>query len=387
MLYFQINLYYIFVLRQKYILSLLYLKCSNSGTKVPYMITKKLFPVLIASQLEKTILAARNREIDKLFEAGKILEAEKLKEGSLNRLTFLFGDGRCDFNCSICYTFGSADGVLSAAQAISVIQQVNGMGAQVTYWPGEGELTLLRDFWKIMQYQADCKIPAVVFTDGSIFHSNKLSKSVFGISPDELVCNVAGTFPQLHFYVKFWHSFQRKAAEMVRVKPKNYPYGKIGGKSVPLALVRLLEALGKERVGIQVMVSRENYKDVVENVLPIAKELDIYAYVEPIILAGRAQGRYDLLLTAAQHKTLSKIFASGGEYCEKRQSTELIVKGSMLTPGIAIPPREEDSILDEQGNVKDLFHIFHNGYFSEMRKKSEELGGCLCRAFWEKKLE
>lgn len=54
-----------------------------------------------------------------------------------------------------------------------------------------------------------------------------------------------------------------------------------------------------------------------------------------------------------------------------------------MSPGIVIPPREEDKVIDEQGKVKDIFKIFHNSYFRKVRKISENLNGCLCRAVWQ----
>ena len=256
------------------------------------------------------------------------------------------------------------------------------MGAQVTYWPGEGELTLLKTFWDVMNYQAQNNLPAVLFTNGSIFHDDNISKGVLGEISDGLVERLNRDYPGLHLYVKYWHSDPKIAAEMVGVNEREYPYEKLSGRNVPLSLAKLLQKVERERLGFEVMVSRGNYNDVVENLLPTTEELGIYAYVEPVIFSGNATKKQkELALTSEQHYKLRDIFASGGRYCEKRQSTELIVKGTMLTPGIAIPPRADDLILDENGVVKDVFQVFHNNYFRKMRRISEEQGGCLCRTY------
>lgn len=349
------------------------------------MVSRRLFPILEVSLEEKARLSEVNRTLDALFEKGYREEAQKLKANSIKRATFLYGLWLCNFRCpKYCYTKGTSDGVLTVDQTLKVIEQAKEMGAQVTYWPGEGELTLLRTFWDVMDYQSQNNLPAVLFTNGSIFHDDKISKRVLGESSDDLVSRLDRDYPKLHLYVKYWHSDPKTSAEMVGVDEMEYPYEKVNGKNVPLSLAKLLQKIGRERLGVEVMVSRENYNDVVENLLPTAKELGIYAYVEPVLFSGNATNKQkELALTPEQHHKLMDVFASGGSYCEKRQSTELIVKGSMLTPGIAIPPRVDDTIIDDLGNVVNVFDVFHNGYFRKMRKISDEQGGCLCRKYWD----
>src|SRR3989344_1182946 len=132
---------------------------------------KRLFPILEVSQEEKARLSEINKTIDNLFGEGKVEEAQNLKANSIKRATFLYGPWLCNFRCpKYCYTQGTSDGVLTVDQTLNVIGQAKEMGAQVTYWPGEGELTLLKTFWDVMNYQAQNNLPAVLFTNGSIFH-------------------------------------------------------------------------------------------------------------------------------------------------------------------------------------------------------------------------
>jgi hypothetical protein len=236
-----------------------------------------------------------------------------------------------------------------------------------------------------MDYQAQTGLPSVVFTNCSIFHDNRVAQGVLGINTSELLAKLNSTYPLMHFYGKFWHSDQKKAAEMVGVNSSAYPYETVRGMKIPLGLANLLNAIGKERVGAEVMVSQENYENVMQEVIPTIIELGIYAYIEPIIFSGAAQGKFHLQLTPEQYASLAPIFASGGEFCEKRQSTELILFGDKLTPGIAIPPRAEDKVLDGSENLNDLFDIFHNEHFRRIRTLSEN-SRCICRDFWEGKL-
>lgn len=352
------------------------------------MLEKRLFPVIQISEEEKARLSELNKTIDGLFEEGKSGKAEKLKAESVRRLTILYGHWLCNFKCpNYCYTKGTGNGVLASTQTKEVIKQAMEMGTKVTYWPGEGEVTLLKDFWGVMDWQAEKGLPAVLFTNGSIFHNDELSKKALGITSDELIRRLNEKYPHLYLYVKFWNSEPKKAAQMVGVDAKEYPYENVKGRKIPLALARLLQGIGEERLGAEVMVSKENYDDVIKNIIPTIDKLGIYGYIEPVIFSGNARGKQKALsLSAEQYNNLAGIFASGGDYCKKRQSIELIVKGSGLTPGIAIPPRVEDKVIDDSGNVKDLFITFHNWYFREMRKKSEELSGCLCRAYLDGKI-
>ncbi len=335
------------------------------------MLDKRLFPIIETGREEKGRLSELNKTIDDLFEKNRIKEAQELKTDSVKKLTILYSPWICNFRCpDYCYTKGTDDGVLTSAQAIGVIEQAKELGIRVTYWPGEGEITLLKEFWQIMDYQTQEELPAVVFTNGTIFHKDGNIQKI-------------RENPNMYLYVKYWSSNPEKAAQMVGVDPKEYPYETVEGRKIPLALAKLICEIGKERVGAEVMVSKENYEDIVDNVLPMINELGIYGYVEPVIFSGNAQGKQqDLSLNPSQYQHLAGIFASGGNYCEKRQSTELMIKGSKLIPGIAIPPREQDTIIDESSKIKDLFMIFHNKYFREMRKISEDLNGCLCRAYW-----
>ncbi len=347
------------------------------------ILEKRLFPIINTPEEEKIRLSELNKTIDNLFEEGRIEDAYKLRPNSIERLTILYGPWLCNFRCpNYCYTKGTSNDVLTTWQTIGVIEHAKEFGAKLTYWPGEGELTLLKNFWDIMDYQARQKMPAVLFTNGSIFHEDKISIGVLDLKSDELIQKLREEYPELHLYVKFWSSDPVKAAEMVGVNSKEYPYESVNGRKVPLALAKLYDGINKERLGVEVMVSRENYDDVVENIIPTINELGIYGYVEPVTFSGNARGREEKLdISEEQHKYLDRIFASGGEFCKKRQSVELVVKGSKLAPGIALPylPRAEDVVIDESGRIKDLFEIYHNEYFREKRRVSEKLNACMCR--------
>lgn len=347
---------------------------------------KRLFPILVPTKEEKQKLLELNRNIDDYLEKGLTLPKE-FRKNSIYRLTIMHGPKECNFNClNYCCTEGIAKGHLDKEQLVNVIDQAADLGVNVIYWPGLGELTLSKDFWDIQNYINKKGMKSVVFTNGSVFWNDNLAKESIGMDSDQLITKARNL--GIHFYVKYWNSNPKKAAEMSGVKQKEYPFTSIQGKNIPLALSKLMEDVPKERLGVETMVSQENYQDVVKNIIPTINKLKIYGYLEPVIFSGKAEGKQkDLALNQEQYRSLANIFISGGTYCEKRQCVELILVGDGLSPGIVIPSRNEDKVIDNSGRVRNIFDIFHNPYFRKARKISEKLDGCLCRAIWNGKIK
>lgn len=339
---------------------------------------KKLFQILLPDKEEREKIVENNLFIDKCIEKNK-QSPKKIIKNSLYKISILHGPKKCNFNCpNYCCTEGISKGDLNKEQIKQVLDQAKKLGTKVTYWPGLGESFLHKDFWEILEYVKSKEMESVVFTNGSVFWNDELALEHLGKTSKELLDKIKklGT----HLYVKYWNSGQEKASQMVGVNEREYPYSK---NQIPLVLNVLMKNLPKEKLGVEVMVSKENYKDVVKNILPKINELGIYCYLEPVIFSGKAEGKQkELSLTSKQYNSLKNLFVSGGEYCQKRQSGEMILIGNRMSPGIVIDPRKEDSILNEKGNVKDIFSIYHNNYFRKVRKISNELKGCLCRAVW-----
>lgn len=353
-----------------------------SKMKNKIKLDKGLFPVLSLTLKKKNQLAERNRTIDYYLEKG--LDVPKsMKKDSIYRLTIMHGPKICNFNCpKYCCTEGIAKGQLNKEQLKKVIDQASNIGIKVTYWPGLGELTLLKDFWEIQDYLKEKDIKSVVFTNGSAFWNNDLAKEYTGMKSSELIKKVKDL--GIHLYIKYWNSNPKKAAKMAGINPHEYPFIRFKGKNIPLALSNLMQEIPRERLGVETMVSKENYDDVIRNIIPTINELDLYGYLEPVIFSGKAEGKQkNLALSPNQYLSLADIFVSGGNYCEKRQSVELILVGNRMSPGIVIPPREKDKVIDKYGNVSDILKIFHNPYFRKIRRISERLDGCICRAIWE----
>ncbi len=304
------------------------------------------------------------------------------------KFTLLFGRWVCNFKCpEYCYTKDLQAGVTTLSQTKALIEEARSHGAAFTYWPGTGEVTLLRDFWELMAFQASVGMPAVVFTNGSIFVDDRLCHRVLGISSGELLKRVE-EMPGLHFYVKAWSTDVNIASRMTGISPDTYPYSDTYGLTLPLAYSLLRERIG-DRAGLQCMVTRENFDSFAGEILPFSVENGVSIFAESVIYSGNASRmkRPETgILSDAQLDQVSHTFASGGKYCERRQFGEVMLVGDKLSPGIAIPPRDEDIVaLDGKASVRSLVDVFFNRYFREMRRKSEAINRCLCREFWNER--
>jgi hypothetical protein len=324
------------------------------------------------------------KHIDRNLESGMDLSHLRSDEQPIfSKLTMLFGPWVCNFQCpNYCYTRNFKTRSLTHDQTISIISESVKLGAKFTYWPGVGEISLLKDFWDIMNWQNSIGVPAIVFTNGSVFVDDSLCQRFLRISSSELIDRCIN-LKRLHFYVKFWSSDPEKASQMTGVRSEeSYPYSEYLGIRCPKAFATLHKQLGN-RIGLQCMVTRSTYTDYVNNILPFCVENHIHLFAEPIILSGNAKHNPEAsseLLSHDQYQSIRSTFSSGEGYCNRRQYGEGVVVGDRLSPGIAIEPRSEDCLVNHDGTIKTLVNIFFNSYFREMRKRSDQINGCLCRS-------
>lgn len=283
----------------------------NNKMENEIKLEKRLFPILVSTSEKKEQLIERNRGIDDYLNERTDIPGN-MKKDSAYILTLLHGPKICNFSCpNYCYTEGIAKGQLNKEQLKKVIDQASNMGVKVTYWPGLGELTLLKDFWEIQDYIKEKDMKSVVFTNGSVFWNDNLTKENTGMNSSELIEKVKDL--GIHLYIKYWNSVPEIAAEMSGIKPEEYPFAEFKGKRIPLALYNLMQKIPLQRLGVETMVSRENYDDVVKNIIPTINRLNLYGYLEPVIFSGKAEGKQKkLALDPNQYQELKNIFVSGG---------------------------------------------------------------------------
>lgn len=344
-----------------------------------------VFPLQRDQYQQRNAVYERIRLLDDAVERGTITSFDDsafTDHPFLTCLTLLYGPWRCNFSCPrYCYTKGMSTRTLMCNELRQLIEWATLHGAQFSYWPGVGEVTLFPDFWHTMEYQASTRLPAIVFTNGSVFVDESLCQSTLGMTCAEVLEHVAEC-PSLHLYVKVWSSDPACAREMTGTHTvSQYPYTTYQGISCPLAFAVLHERFGS-RIGMQCMVTQRNYEDYRSAILPFCATERIPLFAEPLILSGNAHlnsATMAELLTASQTAVVGPTFASGGGYCRKRQFGEFIVVGDQVSPGIAIPPRTEDALTSTHGRLHEPADIYFNDYFRRMRTLSDQVGECLCR--------
>jgi hypothetical protein len=325
------------------------------------------------------------KEIDKSIENGTCFTHKlKIPFSSIYKLTILYGRWICNFTCpNYCYTKNQNSKKLDTQFIKKIITYFYNNGCLYTYWPGVGEITLIPDFWDIMKFQNTINMDAVVFTNGSVFIDEDLCHATLKGSTKEFLNRIT-EYKNTHFYIKLWSTNARKAAQMVGVSAETkYPYESYLGLNVPKAFKELHRRFGK-RVGLQVMVTKENYQSYQNEILPFCRENKISLFAEPTIFSGNAKyssfARNNALSDDERIK-VEKTFASGGIACSRRQFGEIIINGDRLVPGIAIPSRDLDSIETAKNDLRIIDQIFFNEYFRSQRKYAEKNNGCLCRKY------
>ena len=348
-----------------------------------------IFPIQNLDPTHEKLAHEHIVNIDQCLESNReSIHQIKNKPFLVPKLTFLYGPWVCNLKCPrYCYTKGLKTKTIPLLTMKEIIKWAEEHGTRYTYWPGVGETTLLPEFWEILQYQNTLSMPAVIFTNGSIFFDEQLCQDALKMSCLELI-ELINTMPNLYLYIKVWSTNENIARGMTGVSTeKNYPYEFYFNLNLPKAF-QILHSRFKKRIGIQCMVTQKNYDDYENNILPFCTENQISLFAEPIIFSGNANLNLQTkkeALSLEQQLSIQHTFASGGQACANRQFLEMIIVGDKMVPGIAIPPRAEDSIFDEEGTLKELNEVFFNSYFREHRKKSKETNSCLCRSYWNEK--
>jgi len=348
---------------------------SEKGPKV-IGFRELMFPVQVIADDHKNRVRKNLVAIDE-----GIFQQSEVHPFIFTSFTIMYGRWKCNWSCpQFCYTKNLEVPDVDNTYLQGLILSAQKMGAKFTYWPGTGEITLFKGFWDIQKFQGQHKIPAVAYSNGSVFVDDRLALSALGISSDQAV-ELLELNPDLHIYIKFWSTDEELARKLVGVtKERDLPYTDYKGLRMPLAFARLHERFGS-RIGLQTMVIPENFEDYKNNILPFCLANGINVFAEPVINSGAAAKSISSMLSATQMAEIQQFLASGVNYCQARQYGELILIGNKLTPGIAIPPRDEDVVASEA----DLLKITSDSYFAEYRKMSLKENACVCREYWLKK--
>ncbi|MBS1790495.1 MAG: hypothetical protein JST85_22430 [Acidobacteria bacterium] len=314
--------------------------------------------------------------------------AEKARQKSV-LMTALFLTGKCDADCSICYTdrrYKPTD--LNLGEIEEIINQTARLGNKTIYIPGEGEPFLDRNIFEIIEFATRLGQNVVIFTDGLLISDEERFKKQCGFELEEFFELVKRS--PLYLYVKYWHSNRVQAAKMMGIPPERLRTETVilqnGNKiDVPKGLLNLIK-IAPEKAGIETAVHKPNFDDVFEHIMPFVKDFGIRWYLEPIIHSGRYFGRHEYDLTTEQHLKISPYLTK--QQCKRTGFSTVITATGHLTfcPSFLthLSVENADSLKelsvrqDGQEGIRDIFNIMHSNKFLVESRYAAYSRNCLC---------
>ncbi len=295
--------------------------------------------------------------------------------------------GNCNANCTICYTDRKLkSNELSFPEIKSIIDQTFDLGSRLLYIPGEGEPTLDRSFWEILEYAKVKGIKIIMFTNGILFSNDAEAENTWGMSCEEMVKKLIN-YP-IYIYHKFWSSKPKLVAEMMNIDETKYQYLNTSVKgqtiNIPKGLALLLKWFPKERIGIEVVVEKRNLKELLNIIIPFVAESGIKSYIEPILHAGRCFGVFDFdpEISKDEYETLAPWLSR--QNCRRIGYKLNVYNNGYLSYGMALVPKqivlqsavEELNIRNHDGGLKNLYYLVHTNPC--LVSGRYQINGCIC---------
>ena len=258
-------------------------------------------------------------------------EAEKAVRNSIRTAVLMLG-GACNMNCQMCITDRrKSKDEISWEAASEVLDQMRGMGARMILTPGLGEPTLDRRFWKVAEYARDHGMEWIVVTNG--------------LKIDAEMARRLSEYP-VSIALKFWSTDPEVFYKMARPRMgldrfrEHFARMPSRGKDilVPRSLAFLMEHLPKERICASVTAWNENFRDVVENIIPFTEQHGIEMHLDSISQGGRYENKHGWDLTPEQDRELSSYYARRN-VARRLLNFPVDHEGAMCSI-IEMPPRE-----------------------------------------------
>ena len=317
-------------------------------------------------------------------------ELERARSASL-LMTFVMLTGECNADCGICYTARRRKpNELTAEEIIGIIDQTRALGSRTLYVAGEGEPTLDRAFFQVIEHVKRVGMRMLFFTNGILLSNETLARRRWGISNREMVARLADA--PVWIYHKFWSTDPAVTSDLMGLPPDREIYRYVDwrlpdGRTIPLpeGLQLLLDALPRDHVGIETVVERRTGDDIIENIVPFIEQTGVRSYLEPIIHSGRNFDEFSYDPTQEQLHALGRYLVRQG--CTRVAYKLAIHNDGYATPGIsilrnhlrAVTDYEALNIRDSRGGLKDLFTLRHSNRFLVANRYRIE--GCLCEEF------
>lgn len=323
-------------------------------------------------------------------DAALAVELQHARATSL-LMAFVMLTGECNADCGICYTARRRKpNELTAEEIIGIIDQTRALGARTLYVAGEGEPTLDRAFFEVIEHVKRVGMRMLFFTNGILLSNETLARRRWGISNREIVERLADA--PVWVYHKLWSTQPAVTSELMGLPRDREIYRYVDwrlpdGRTIPIpeGLQLLLDALPRERVGIETVVERRTGDDIVRNIVPFIEQTGVRSYLEPIIHSGRNFDEFSYDPTQEQLHALRRYLVRQG--CTRVAYKLAIHNDGFATPGISIlrdhlrtvTDYEALNIRDSRGGLKDLFTLRHSNPFLVANRYRIE--GCLCEEF------
>ena len=306
-------------------------------------------------------------------------------KGSSVLMTVIMLTGECNANCNICYTDRRRKvGELSFEQMCSVIDQTYDLGSRLVYIPGEGEPTLDAGFLDLVDYIQSRSMNLILFTNGILFSNEAECLRKWGMSSEEMVRYLSKR--SVFIYHKLWSTRPNVLAEMMNVEESAYRFSTIELDKhhiqIPAGLDLLLRHFPRERVGVEVVISRQNLGNILNEIIPLIVSTGVKSYIEPILHAGRCFGQHDFdpIFKTGESERLQPWLSR--QNCRRVGYKIIVHNDGFLSYGMALTASqiskssEALKIIDSSGRISGLFHKVHTN--SDLVSGRYQLCNCIC---------
>ncbi|MEA3329631.1 MAG: radical SAM protein [Nanoarchaeota archaeon] len=316
-------------------------------------------------------------------------EVERAKPKSI-LITPIMLTGECNANCEVCYTNRrKRENELDWNEIKEIVDQTHRLGSKTIYVAGEGEPTLDKSFFKILDYSKEIGMDIIMFTNGVLLSNNSLCQKRLNISNEKLAKRIADA--PVYVYHKFWSADPEKNHHLMGL-PSHVIYnftefqeGNGRKIQIPKGLELLLKHLPKERIGVESYVEKRTASEIKDTIIPFIKQSGVKSYIEPLIHSGKNFDIHKYDPTPKQLRELQPWLVRQG--CTRVAYIFAVHNNGYATPGISISPDnlktvegyENLNIRNPNGTIKNLFKLRHTHPF--LVENRYRITGCLCEEF------
>ncbi len=301
-------------------------------------------------------------------------------------MTVVMLTGACNADCTICYTARRKKrNELSVEEIKRVMDETHALGSRLLYIPGEGEPTLDRGLFDILEHARMLGMDVIMFSNGVTFSNDAEAFRCWQLNSEEFVQRLA-EYP-VHIYHKLWSIDSDLLTEMMGISPSIYQFADVKVRDhtvrIPRGLELLLRHFPRHRVGIETVVERRNAKEIVSTIIPLVEQLGLKSYIEPILHAGRCCGVFDYDPPPDARQMLGKWLSR--QNCRRVAYKVIVLGDGTLTYGMALNSQflRQFHVDAEIGNIRDtisregdLFRLLHTD--QSLVWGRYQICGCIC---------